>query len=148
MNQFMHILADEFVNAFIGQSAKTCGVAESAAAFEVNSINRFGSRVEKYTEFILTLAQCIFRLLMVGDVRHHAYHIQHPAIVVEEGLRVFLQPNNRTIGTQHAIAHSDSRVLGTKLVNRTDKQSAVVGMDPSHELLASKRLCQAVETDD
>src|SRR5947208_57850 len=129
MNQIMHILAEEFVNAFIPQGAKAGWVAECAAAFDVNSIDGFGGRVEKQTEFILTLAQRHFNPLALRDVPHHTYHTQHPALLVEEGSCAFLQPHYRTIGTQHAIANLGSRVLGSKFFNRTAKQCAVVWMD-------------------
>jgi hypothetical protein len=64
----MHILPEEFVNAFIPQGMKAGWVAECAAPFEVNSIDSFGSRVEKQAEFILTLAQRLCRPLALGDV--------------------------------------------------------------------------------
>jgi hypothetical protein len=43
----MHILAEQFVHAFISQGAKASRVAERAAFFEVNSIDAFAGRVEK-----------------------------------------------------------------------------------------------------
>src|SRR5579864_4067763 len=129
MNQTMHILAEEFVNPFIPQSAKAGRVAECAAAFEVNSINGLTGRVKKQLEPILTLAFCLFRVLALGDVRHHSYYTQHPAFFVEEGSRTFFQPNHRTVGMYQAIANLGSRVLRSKFVNRADKQCAVVSMD-------------------
>src|SRR5215469_11504490 len=46
----------------------------------------------------------------VRDVGHHANHAQHPAVFIEEATRAFLQPNNQTVATQHAIANLCSRV--------------------------------------
>src|SRR4029077_18595443 len=70
----------------------------------------------------------LFCQFTLRDVRHHSYRPQHFASLVEEGSRAFLQPNQRTIGTQDAIVNVGSRVLGTNLV-ATNKQCAIVWMD-------------------
>src|SRR5258705_2834158 len=90
----------------------------------------------------------LFCQFTLRDVRHHSYRSQHLSSLVEEGSRAFLQPNHRTIGTQDAIANVGSRVLGTNLVDRTDKQCAIVWMDSGHQLLPSKLLRQVAETED
>ena len=71
MNHIVHIFAEHLVNALVSQSAEAGRVAERAPVFEINSVNGFGSRVEKKSKFILALAQCLFRLLAFGDVTHH-----------------------------------------------------------------------------
>jgi hypothetical protein len=53
----MHIPAEEFVYMFIPQSAKARRVAKRAAAFEINSIDGLGGRVENQSEFVLALTQ-------------------------------------------------------------------------------------------
>jgi hypothetical protein len=71
MNQIMHIVAEQFVNTFIAQSAEAGRVAERAAAFEVNSKDSLGGRVEKQSEFVFALVQCLLRMLLLGDVSSH-----------------------------------------------------------------------------
>jgi hypothetical protein len=68
MDQIMRILAEHFVNALISQSAQAGRVAERASVFEINSVNGFGGRIEKKSEFVLALAQRLFHLLATGNV--------------------------------------------------------------------------------
>jgi hypothetical protein len=56
MHQIMRILAEDLVNVLVSQSAEAGRVAERASVLEINSINGFGSGVEKKSKFILTLA--------------------------------------------------------------------------------------------
>jgi hypothetical protein len=64
----MRILAKDLVNVLESQSAEAGRVAERASVLEIDSINGFGSGVEKESKFILTLAQRLFRLLAAGNV--------------------------------------------------------------------------------
>jgi len=99
MNQFMHILADEFVNAFIGQKRRRhAGLQKVQRPSRSTSIKSLSAaEFEQYAECYPHSRAVHLPPAYGRDVRHHAYHIQHPAILIEEGLRVFLQPNNRTI---------------------------------------------------
>src|SRR4029077_15532464 len=72
MDQVMHFLAEHFVNLLVSQCADAGRVTERASVFEIDPVNSFGSRVEKKSEFILTFAQCLYRPLVLGDVRSHA----------------------------------------------------------------------------
>src|ERR1700730_5698823 len=68
MNQIVHIPAEEIFDALIPQSAKTGWVAESAAAFEVNSVNGFSCGVEKEPKLILALTQRLLRRPAIGKI--------------------------------------------------------------------------------
>src|SRR5438477_5638641 len=61
MKQIVHILAEHFVNALVPQSAEARRVTERTAVFEINSINAFGSGVEKESEFLFALTHRFFR---------------------------------------------------------------------------------------
>jgi len=65
MNQIMHVLAEQFVNPFIPQSAQASRVAEGAAFFEVNSVDAFAGRVEQQAQFVLALPQGKLTLCML-----------------------------------------------------------------------------------
>src|SRR5271165_7612464 len=72
MNQLMHVLAQEFVHAFISQNTKAGRVAKGAVTFAITSINGLGGRLQNQPEFILTFALCLFRLLAHGNVLNRA----------------------------------------------------------------------------
>ena len=61
MQQIMHILAEHLINAIVSQNAEARRIAERASVFEINSVNGFCGRVEKKSEFVLALAQRLFR---------------------------------------------------------------------------------------
>jgi hypothetical protein len=60
MDQIVHILAEDFVNALVPQSAEAGRVTERTAVFEINSINAFGSGIEKESEFLFALTYRFF----------------------------------------------------------------------------------------
>src|SRR5208282_1154023 len=85
MHQIMRILAEHFVESLISQSAEACWVAKRTAVFEINSINGFGGRVEKKTEFILAFAQCLFRLLQFCQVDRCPHGSARHARLIQQG---------------------------------------------------------------
>src|SRR5467141_842283 len=144
MNQIMHILAEEFVNAFIPQSAQAGLIAECAAAFEVHSIDGLGGRVEQQLKFILTFALRLFCPPAFGDFHYHAYHPQHLALFVEVCTTGSIHPNHTTVGTHYSIAELKVRLVRAKGSNRSQKSLSVVWVNLSQSLLASS-VCRLID---
>src|SRR3954447_5264718 len=130
MDQIVHILAEQFVHAFISQSAQASRVAERAAVFEINPINGFGGRVENKPEPVLTFSQRLFRVFSLCDVGHHADYAHHLAAGVEEGPSGIFEPSYSTVGAQRSKTDLISRVLRSEPGLRVGIQRAVLWMNP------------------
>src|SRR5882672_1961383 len=134
MDQIVHILAEQFLHAFISQSAQAGRVAERAAVFEINPINGFGGRVEKKPESVLTVSQRLFPPFSLCDVGHHADYPHHLAVGVEGGPSRIFEPGCSTIRAQRSKADLISRVLRSEPSLHGGIQSSIIWMNPRVKL--------------
>src|SRR5438552_2510494 len=134
MDQIVHILAEQFVRAFISQSAQAGRVAERAAVFEINPINGFGGRVEKKPESVLTFSQRLFRAFSLCDVGHHADYPHHLAVGIEGGPSGVFEPSCSTVRAQRSKADLISRILRCEPSLHGGIQRTVIWMNPCVKL--------------
>lgn len=94
MHQFMHILSEQLLNMLISQRAEAGWVAEPALVFEIDSVDRFGSRIEKQSKFVLALTQSLFCLPQFCEVNRGPNRSPWPAFLIQQrySIREFFPP--------------------------------------------------------
>jgi hypothetical protein len=94
MHQIMHILPEQLLDALISQGAEASRVAEPASVFEIDSVDRFGSRIEKQSQFVLALAQSLFCLPQFRKVDRRPHRSPWSAFLIQQrySIREFFPP--------------------------------------------------------
>src|SRR5208282_3583012 len=105
---------------------------ECAAAFEVNSINGFGGRVEKQSEFLLALVQCFLCPLAFGNIDTDPVVTNKRALLIKSR-----RPNveNRPIVSvvpSKPKLHSELLTTIKGLRVRVHASLQILGVDPFH----------------
>ena len=94
MHQIMHILSEQLLDVLISQRTEAGWVAEPASVFEIDSVDRFGSRIEKQSQFVLALTQSLFCLPQFREVDRRPNRSPWPAFLIQQryGIREFFPP--------------------------------------------------------
>src|SRR5215510_64989 len=51
----------------------------------------------RLNQFSAQTREGLFRKLLLSDVRDHAYHADHRAVPIEKSMRIFFEPDYRTV---------------------------------------------------